>query len=105
MKTPYENRGAEVAEGRTVSAATPAAAAQAGVPAQPPAGEPDYLTRAKESMDYALVCMESAVALARLGDVRAASRTLQVAAAWLRFAQKYLEYQIKEILRLAGESA
>ena len=75
------------------------------VPAQPPAGEPYNIARAKESMDYALECMKSALALAQLGDVREAARTLQVATAWLRFAEKYLEYQIKEILRLAGEGA
>jgi len=103
MEARTKEWGTEVAEGRASSTATPAAP-QAGVPALPPAGEPFNVSQAKECMGYALENVESALAWARAGNVREAARALEVAATWLRFAQKYLEYQIKEILRLAGES-
>jgi hypothetical protein len=105
MKTPYENRGAEVAEGRTVSAATPAAAAQAGVPAQPPAGLSQIealekeLRGVNEALDYALLCAKAAAFWVEIGKLDVAARVLDNGLAWLRYAK----YHMNNIL--GGESA
>jgi len=104
MKTPYENRGAEVAEGRTVSAATPAAAAQAGAPAAP-AGLSQIenlvkeLRRANEALDYALLCARAAAFWVQIGKPDVAARVLDNGLAWLRYAK----YHMNNIL--GGESA
>jgi hypothetical protein len=103
MKTPYGNRGAEATEGRTVSAQTAPCAAQGAAPAAP-AGEPDYLACAKDSVDIAIEYMRLAAEYAHEGNVDGALYALAEVRAWLRYAQAYLEYEIEKIMRFAGES-
>ena len=98
-------RGAEATEGREVSAATPAAAAQAGVPAQPPAGLSRIealvkeLRGVNEALDHALLCAKAAAFWVEIGKHDVAARVLENGLAWL----KYAKYRMDIIL--GGEGA
>jgi hypothetical protein len=104
MKTPFENRGTEAMEGRTVSTVTPAAAAQAGAPAAPAGLSQietfiEELKGTNEALEYALLCARAAKFWIEVGKYDVADRVLDNGLAWLKHAKDHMNRT------LGGESA
>jgi hypothetical protein len=96
MKTPFENRGAEATEGRTVSTVTPAAA-QAGATPAPGVSLSlienliKELKGTNEALDYALYLARQTILAARAGDYETALRAADLVTQWISHARVHLD--------------